>query len=449
ASVDRPSIGRALSLLATGGAVAIGTGTVTALWLPRHSGMPVGQALLAVTERLAGIDSIVIPGRRDQLLVPTLGAVGLSLALIAVWMVCRPVVRRVRGAGNDWARARELVASYGKDTLSYFALRDDKGHWLWHNTLVTYAVINGVCLVSPDPVGPDHEREDAWQAFRAHADGHGWSVAVMAASETWLPIYRSTGMKDLYIGDEAIVDVQSFSLDGGKKKGLRQAVNRIAKYGYTLEFHDPAHLAPDLEAALRALMTESRRGEVERGFSMTLGRVFSKEDEGLLLAVCFGPDGAPAAFCQYVPAPGIDGWSLDLMRRSEHGEHWNGVTDFVVCRTIEHLREQGQHGLGLNFAVMRSVLAEDEPGLGQRLERKLLGWLSESMQIESRWRYNAKFDPTGLPRYASYDSFESFVPALLAVAKAESFWELPIIGRFLIPAHDERAPEVPKEPAAV
>ncbi len=434
---DKPSVGRALTLLAIGAVVAVGTGTATALWLPRPSHMPVGRALLAVSERLIGIDSIVIPGRRDHLLVPTLGAVGLTLGITAGWLVFRPVVRHARGAANDWAHARDIVSRYGCDTLSYFALRDDKEHWLWRDTLIAYAVINGVCLVSPDPVGPADERAEAWNEFRAHADAHGWSVAVMGASEDWLSTYRETGMKELYIGDEAIVDVTSFTLDGGKRKGLRQAVNRIGNHGYTIEFHDPAQLTPELESSLRALMTESRRGDVERGFSMTLGRVFSPEDRGLLLAVCFDPDGTPAAFCQYVPAPGIDGWSLDLMRRSEREHHPNGLTDFVVVRTIEHLRERGERGLGLNFSVMRAVLAEDDPRLGQRLERRVLSWLSESMQIESLWRYNAKFDPTWLPRYACYDSVESFLPAALAVAKAESFWELPLIGRFLEP---ERAP---------
>ena len=440
---DKPSVGRALSLLATGAVVAIATGTATALWLPRPSHLSVGRALLAVSERLIGMDGIRIPGRRDHFLVPTLGAVGLTLGIAAGWLVFRPVVRHVRSAANDWGRARDIVVRYGTDTLSYFALRDDKQHWLWHNTLIAYAVINGVCLVSPDPVGPVEERADAWRAFRAEADAHGWSVAVMAASEEWLPLYRESGMKDLYIGDEAIVDVPTFSLEGGKRKGLRQAVNRIAKYGYTIEFHDPAHLTPALEASLRALMTESRRGDVERGFSMTLGRVFAPDDEGLLLAVCFGPDGTPAAFCQYVPSPGIEGWSLDLMRRSDCGEHPNGLTDFVVVRTIEHMRERGERGLGLNFSVMRAVLAEDDPHLGQRLERRVLGWLSESMQIESLWKYNAKFDPTWLARYACYDSLESFLPAALAVAKAESFWELPLIGRFLTPAVEESASREP------
>jgi hypothetical protein len=122
------------------------------------------------------------------------------------------------------------------------------------------------------------------------------------------------------------------------------------------------------------------------------------------------------------------------MRRSEAGKHWNGLLDFVVIRTIEHLRALGMRGLGLNFAVMRSVLAE-EGGvrIGHRIERRMLGWLSDSMQIESLWKYNAKFDPDWCPRYAVYDAPENFLSSAVAVAKAESFWELPLVGRFFAP----------------
>jgi lysyl-tRNA synthetase class 2 len=60
--------------------------------------------------------------------------------------------------------------------------------------------------------------------------------------------------------------------------------------------------------------------------------------------------------------------------------------------------------------------------------------MSDSMQIESLWRFNAKYDPDWLPRYAVYDAHENLLPAALAVARAESFWELPLIGRLFVPA---------------
>jgi lysylphosphatidylglycerol synthetase-like protein (DUF2156 family) len=328
-----------------------------------------------------------------------------------------------------------VVRRYGSGTLDYFALRSDKRYFFWGESMVAYGVYGGVCLVSPDPIGPRPEQEEVWKAFRTYADGQGWTLAVMGAAEEWLPIYRASGMHDMYVGDEAVVDCTRFAMDGGRFKGLRQAVNRVAKYGYTITFHDPSTISPALRDQLAAVMTKSRRGDVERGFSMTLGRAFDTSDDGLLLAVVWGPGGVePVAFCQFVPAPGINGYSLDLMRRDQ-GEHPNGLLDFAVVETIRHLRAEGKRGLGLNFATMRAVLAgESGEGVSQRIQAWLLRRMSDSMQIESLWKFNAKFDPDWQPRYALYDSPEHALPAAIAVARAESFWELPIIGRFLVPS---------------
>ena len=296
------------------------------------------------------------------------------------------------------------------------------------------------------------QRAEAWGAFREFADEHGWPAAVMGASAEWLPVYGASGMHDLYIGDEAVVDARRFSLEGKQNKSLRQSVGRVEKAGYRVEFFDPSRLAPEMEAKLRGLMTESRRGDVERGFSMTLGRVFDADDRGLLLAVALDGDDNPAGFCQFVPARAIDGWSLDLMRRSESCDVPNGITEFIVAKTIEHVRREGSVGIALNFATFRAVLASEA---GDRLAHRAQKWLLErvgdSMQIESLWTFNEKFQPEWHPRYAAYDSPEHLLSASIAVARAESFFEIPIIGRFFKPASDgarERPRQLPVEPAA-
>jgi lysylphosphatidylglycerol synthetase-like protein (DUF2156 family) len=331
-------------------------------------------------------------------------------------------------------RARFIVERYGVDSLSYFALRDDKEWFGFRDTLVAYRVHNGIALVSPDPIGPVGQRAEAWGAFREFADEHGWPAAVMGACADWLPVYGASGMHDLYIGDEAVVDVRRFSLEGKQNKSLRQSVSRVDKAGYRVEFFDPSRLDPEMEAKLRALMTESRRGDVERGFSMTLGRVFEPEDRGLLLAVALDAEDRPAGFCQYVPARAIEGWSLDLMRRSEAPGVPNGITEFIVAKTIDHVRQQGSVGLALNFATFRAVLASEAGDrLMQRAQKWILERVGDSMQIESLWTFNEKFQPEWHPRYAAYDSPEHMLSASIAVARAESFFELPLIGRFFKP----------------
>ncbi len=352
------------------------------------------------------------------------------------WLFFRSVRGR-RMPEGELQRARAIVGAYGDDTLAYFALRDDKQHFFWGSSIVAYAVYHGVCLVSPDPIGPTAEREGVWAAFRVFAETSGWSVAVLGASADWLPVYRASGLRPVYMGDEAVVDVTRFTLDGSGAKPLRQAANRVRRAGYRVEFFDPARLPAALADQLRDLMTETRQGDSERGFSMTLGRIFDPDDEGLLLAVAFDADGHPAAFCHYVPAPAIGGFSLDLMRRRRDLQP-NGVTDFVVTETILHLQRLGCSGLALNFATMRAVLAgEAGDKVVVRVEHWLLRRMSEDMQIESLWRYNAKYGPQWRPRYAVYESVEHLPAAAFAVARAEGVTELPVIGRFCAPSAAE------------
>ena len=69
------------------------------------------------------------------------------------------------------------------------------------------------------------------------------------------------------------MDCTAFTLDGGSMKSLRGAHNRVSKAGYTVEFVDPNHLDSRGRRELLELLPETRRGGIERGFSMTLSRV--------------------------------------------------------------------------------------------------------------------------------------------------------------------------------
>ncbi|MGP8059601.1 MAG: bifunctional lysylphosphatidylglycerol flippase/synthetase MprF [Acidimicrobiales bacterium] len=449
ATTDQGSLRSALVTLVAGGVVAVVVATIVIEVTGRvhHHPIPSWPLVLAASgERLVGLSTIGLPDSTDDWVSPSLLAVGVALVLVALYLLTRPVVDRRLSSGRAVParyaaeiRARDIVRRHGTGTLDYFALRDDK-QWFFHrDSLVAYAVYGGVCLVSPDPIGPVTERGHVWDAFRRYCDRNGWGVAVMAAAEEWLPIYRDSGMRHLYIGDEAVVDVPRFSLSGGKMKGLRQAVNRVERNGYTVRFLDPSRLSPDEGSPLVDLMGRNRRGEHERGFSMVLGRVFDPRDTGLLLTVVDGPDGEPAAMCQFVPSQAINGYSLDLMRR-DPGEHPNGLVDFALCSTIDHLREQGARGLSLNFAAMRSTLeGETGDGLTQRVERWALRRMSGVLQIESLWRFNAKYEPSWLPRYIVYDSAEQFAPTVVTILRAESLSEVPVIGRFLTPSATRRS----------
>jgi lysylphosphatidylglycerol synthetase-like protein (DUF2156 family) len=437
-TTDRSSLQAALPRLGLIAGISVVAATIGIEASARHQLPNLGVVLVACIERLVGQSNIALPDRVSDFINPTLLTIGVALLVSLSYLLTRPVVdRRLSHNANSTERrfaelrAREIVRRHGRGTLDYFALRDDKQFFFFRDSLVAYAVYGGVALISPDPIGPEAERTEVFSAFRAFSEARGWTIGVMGAGEDWLSIYHAAGMHYLYIGDEAIVDCQNFSLEGGKMKGLRQACTRLARHGYTVEFIDPSSIDPGKVTDLLDLISMLRRGEGERGFSMMLGRLFNPKDKGLLLTIVHGPDGKPAAVCQFVPSPAINGYSLDIMRR-DPGDHPNGLIDFALCSTIQHLADQGAKGLSLNFAAFRSVL-EGEKGDGTftRVERWALKRLSGVLPIESLWTFNSKYHPTWLPRHVVYPAAESFVPVVAAILRAESITEIPVIGRFL------------------
>ena len=433
---ERPSMRSAAPWLVAGVcAITVASTLVAELVFrfdPNRPRIAVWRVGAAIVERLVGLQGVTLPDRLNDFLAPSLLAIGFGVAIAALLLATRPFVDRDGPAGYAaWAAARDIVCRHGDGTLDYFALRTDK-RWFFHgDSLAAYAISGGICLVSPDPIGPLGERERIWDALRRFADNRGWILAVMAGTGEWLPVYRATGMHNIYIGDDAVVDVQHFSLAGGRMKGLRQARNRIAKYGYTASFHDPSQLDPQTAERITGLLSQSRRGEFERGFSMMLGRIFDRRDEGLLLCVVTGPDGVPAAMCQFVPARGIGGFSLDVMRH-DRGKHPNGLIDFALVSTVEHLRALDYRGLSLSFAGLRSVLeGERGDGVIKRVEQWAVKKMSSFLPIETLVHFDAKYGPDWLPRYLVYDSPEYLVAVVLAILRAESLQEVPVIGRMI------------------
>src|SRR5438309_3390495 len=151
------------------------------------------------------------------------------------------------------------------------------------------------------------------------------------------------------------------------------------------------------------------------------------------------------------------------MSGTQCDDHPNGLSEVVAVETIEHLRREGYVGLALNFATFRAVLASEAGDrFVHRVEKWFLERMSDSMQIESLWTFNEKFQPDWYPRYACYDSPEHLLAASIAVARAESFWELPLVGRFFarggggedeprprrLPVVDDEPPPAPGAPAS-
>ena len=271
----------------------------------------------------------------------------------------------------------------------------------------------------------------------ATARRHGWTPAVLGCGNAAGKAYRKWGLDVVELGDEAIVDTTTFSLNGRPMRGVRQAVNRVRRAGYTCRVVRQRDLtAAERDEAARAA-DQFRDGSVERGFSMALSRLGDPQDADCLLALCRDAGGTLRGLLQFVPW-GADGISLDLMRGDRSAD--NGVTELMVVGVLEAAPALGVRRVSLNFAVLRSVFARaEELGAGPvlRLWYRLLRVASRLWQIESLYRANAKYQPAWQPRYLCFPAARDLPRIAVAALTAEAF--LPTVRLLPPPRRTEAA----------
>ena len=156
-----------------------------------------------------------------------LGIVGV---IILLYLVLRTFVQsQPPDAERRERRANRSSATWGDDTLDYFALRRDKNYYFSDDgrSLVAYVYVRGTAMVAGDPIGPPEDTAKTIDEFLAFCAGRGWRVAFFAVREADAAIYRDRGMHAIYLGDEAILRCREFHLDGRRDEGGRRAVRRI------------------------------------------------------------------------------------------------------------------------------------------------------------------------------------------------------------------------------
>ncbi|MEU8587218.1 phosphatidylglycerol lysyltransferase domain-containing protein [Streptomyces sp. NPDC048664] len=361
----------------------------------------------------------------------SLGALGLLTSVTTIYLAFRPEHPAARLTEEDEVQLRALLAKHGaRDSLGHFALRRDKAVVFSPSgkAAVTYRVVSGVMLASGDPIGDVEAWPGAIERFMDEAKAHSWTPAVMGCSETGGEVWtRETGLDALELGDEAVVDVADFSLSGRAMRNVRQMVKRIERAGYETRVRRIRDLSDGELDRIRRAAEDWRGTDTERGFSMALGRIGDAADGDCLIATAHKADaetgsyGDLKAVLHFVPW-GTDGASLDLMRRDRSADP--GMNELLIVAALQAAPKLGIARVSLNFAMFRSALARGEKiGAGPVLRawRGLLVFLSRWFQIESLYKFNAKFQPRWEPRFVVYASSRDLPRIGIAAMQAEGF----------------------------
>ena len=397
----------------------------------RHGHQIVGNpsfknVVLTVLEGMVGITGPIefVSQRASDTVEFSLAALGIFTIVIPLFLFFRRVKPLAKMSNDDIEIVRRLIThDVDQDSLGYFATRRDKSV-IWapnKKAGIAYRVEGGVMLASGDPFGEYSLWPAAIDAFLDEAKLHAWTPAVMGASdrggEVWV---EHAGMTAFDIGDEAIIKVKDFTLEGRPMANVRQMVNRIKRKGYSSYTAKWSDLDANIRVELRHLAKKWRYGTPERGFSMAMDR-FGEDIDGETIITIATLGDEIKGLLYFVPWS-HDGISLDRMQRERGTDP--GVNELLIVQTVEWARENKIESISLNFAAFRSLFERAEKisaGPITRSSRNLIRFFSNFFQVESLYRFNAKFDPEWQTRYLVYPKATDIAKIGWAAIKAEQF----------------------------
>ena len=314
-------------------------------------------------------------------------------------LVLRPVILRRRQEAPEEAIAR-AVQEHGRHSLAAFAAQEDKHHLVvaGGRGLVAYAVRGHVALAAGDPLCAETDLEPCTREWLDYCRHNGWTPCVYEAAEEGLPVYRRLGLRTLKMAEEAIIDLSSFSLAGGKRAALRSMVHKVTHMGLTVRRYDRA-AAPEpaideqLEEISEEWLAEKRLGEM----SFSLGRFSLESLDDAFVFLCMNGERV-IAFTSWRPYRAGGAALLDLMRKRKDAP--SGTMDLLVARALEGLHAAGLEEASLANAPLANV-GEPRGGL-----EKGVALLFESLNsfygYKNLFQFKKKFAPRWEGRHLVY-----------------------------------------------
>ncbi|GAC1484614.1 MAG: bifunctional lysylphosphatidylglycerol flippase/synthetase MprF [Gemmatimonadaceae bacterium] len=289
------------------------------------------------------------------------------------------------------------IASCSPDTIANLALLGDKALMFSETgkSMIMYGVAGRSWVALGDPHGPESERGELVWRFRESADEHGGWPVFYEVSARYLPIYIDLGLTLLKLGEEAMIPLPEFSLDGGNRKALRRTRKDAAKAGATFEMIPPEDTHIFLPG-LRQISDEwlaSKRTK-EKGFS--LGRFDERYIKSFPVALIRVGD-AVVAFANVWLGADQTEISVDLMRYTSVAPP--GVMEFLLIELMLWGKENGYERFNLGMAPLSGIENRALAPLWNRVGALLFSRGEPFYNFQGLRLYKEKFDPLWEPRY--------------------------------------------------
>jgi len=249
-----------------------------------------------------------------------------------------------------------------------------------------------------DPVCASQETADLVRMFLEKCDDFDGVPVFYQVSKTQLHAYADFGLTFVKLGEEAKVNLASFTLEGGRAKKQRFTLNRLEKAGATFRVVCCEEV-PGLMDRLRAVSDDwlHAKAGAEKGFSLGF---FDPEYLARFPIALVERDGDILAFANLWPGPQHVELSVDLMRYRPDGPP--EAMEALLLHVMSWGKGEGYQWFSLGMAPLSGFERSPVAPLWTRLGSFLYQHGEALYGFQGLRAYKEKFHPEWEPRYLVY-----------------------------------------------
>ena len=318
---------------------------------------------------------------------------GFASISFLVYSLVRPYVFRITPTDEETGRAKTLTQQFGNSALDFFKTYSDKFIFAPPeiNAYISYRVSRNFAVVLEDPVAENSdEKQKCIISFSRYAYENGLKDIYYRVPKESLPIYLELSRKSLFLGQEGIVDLDLFSLEGGEKKSIRNALNKIKEQGYTTHINTPP-LRDGLIQKLKSVSEEWLKLTDREEIIFSQGMFVESEIKEQTVITIENSEEKIIAFLNIIPDYVKNEGTYDLFRKTADAP--NGIMDHILLELFKYLKQRNKY-VNLGFAPMSGL---NDP---HNFTEKSMKFAYEKIRSFSHYKgqrdYKDKFNPHGM-----------------------------------------------------
>jgi phosphatidylglycerol lysyltransferase len=338
----------------------------------------------------------------------------LSMGFLFYTLV-QPYVIKSNSAKEEIQKAKDLVQKYGNSGLDYFKIYFDKMIFIPPNSrsFISYRISGNIAVVLENPIAENlEEMKYCIRSFDTFCYENSLKNIYYRVKKEVLEVYHEQGKKDLFIGQEAIVDLAEFNLEGRSKKSLRNALKKINVHKLKSAVYCPP-IKDGLLQKIKAVSDEWLEDTDRKEIIFSQGMFIWEELKHQTIITVENDEEKIIAFLNIIPDYKKGEETYDLMRKTKDAP--NGTMDFLMIALFNYLKSKNFSTINLGFAPMSGL---NDP---HDFQEKTIRFAYEKIRSFSHYKglreFKDKFSPIWLNNYMIYQHDYDLLKAPIALSK--------------------------------